>query len=98
MAAIAATAVTVLKDDYASPNSTLARRQIKITGVTAGDTATAAALKFSKLRSATSGYNATTPAVVAVGIDPVNNQLLIGAGPSAETIYLEVTGEPSIAR
>jgi len=101
MAAIAATAVSIYPtgaDRYINGKTDIVQRNLKITGVTAADTATAAVLGFSKLIEVSSGYNGTTPAVVGIGLDPVNNGILVGAGPSNETIYLVVTGNPAIAR
>jgi hypothetical protein len=101
MAAIAATAVSLYPDRSAeryigrvgAPRGLIEKR-IRITGVTAADTATAAVLGFNTVQSAHSGYNSTVAGVVPVGVDPVNNGIHIGAGPSAATIYLTVIGTP----
>lgn len=69
-------------------------RRLKITGVTAADTATAAVLGFSRLYAAHSGFDDTDNSVFPIGIDPVNNLLYIGAGPSNDTVYLIVEGSP----
>jgi hypothetical protein len=68
---------------------------LKLTGVTAGDTATAAVLGFSAILGADSGYDATGLIVVPLGVDYVDNQLLIGAGPANTTVYLRITGSPA---
>ena len=102
MGAIAATQVSLYPTDLSTSeyhsDSVKARtkitRRLKITGVTAADTATAAVLGLSSVISASSGYNGTTPGAVAIGVDPVNNEINVGAGPNNETLYLVVTGTP----
>lgn len=69
-------------------------RRLKITGVTAADTATAAVLGFSRLYAAHSAFNDDLNAAVPVGIDPVNNLLYVGTGPANDTVYLLVEGSP----
>lgn len=103
MAAIASTAVSAYPTDGSGEYSPEARRpgtrisrQLKITGVTAADTATAAVLGFSKLFSAGSAVYGATPTPCPVGIDLVNNLLIVGAGASNETVYLTVVGAPAI--
>lgn len=101
MAAIAATAVSIYPsgaDRYIGTKTDVVQRNLKITGVTAADTATAAVLGFSRIISVSSGYNGSSAAVVGVGLDPVNNGILIGSGPSNATIYLVVSGNPAVAR
>ena len=100
MAAIAATQVSLYPDKNAvrfvggmAPRQ-LVERRLKITSVTAADTVTAAVLGLKKIISVSNAYNGTSAGVVPVAVNPVNNQLLIGAGPTAATIYLAVTGEP----
>lgn len=100
MAAIAATQVSLYPnryaEEYAGTVAPLAKieRRLKITGVTAGDTATAAVLGLATVDSSSSAHNPTGPAVVGVSVDPINNGILIGTGPSAGTIYLTVKGTP----
>jgi len=101
MAAIASTAVSIYptgSDRYIGNKTDLVQRNLKITGVTAADTATAAALGFSKLVEVSSGYNGSSAGAVAIGLDSVNNGIHIGSGPSNATIYLVVTGNPVMAR
>jgi hypothetical protein len=103
MAAIAASAVSLYPTDgggsfYPGRDGEIVTKRLKITSVTAADTATAAVLGFSKVISADSGYNASVAAAVGIGVDPVNNGIYIGSGPFAATIYLVVTGTPPIAR
>lgn len=66
-------------------------RQLKITGVTAADTATAAVLGFKRLIGVHNSFGATAGAFPSA-VDPVNNRVLIGTGPSNETVYLTVHG------
>lgn len=70
-------------------------RKLKITGVTAADTATPNALGFASIMDVGCGYSATAPAL-PLGLDPTANSgtgsVIIGTGPSNETIYLTVTG------
>jgi len=65
-------------------------RRLQITGVTAADTATADVLGFSELVACGNAVYDTSVATVAV--DPVNNGIIVGAGPSNKTLYLTVTG------
>jgi len=102
MAALAATAVSLFPNRFAEryvgsvvPRN-LVERRLAITGVTAGDTATAAVLGLSRLVSVSNAYNATGPAVATVAVDPVNNRILVGTGPSNVTLYLTVTGVPTL--
>lgn len=98
MAAIAASAVSLYPTngtaEYypAKGNREIVRRRLKITSVTAADTATAAVLGLEQVHAAHSGFNGSSSGVVPLGVDPVNNRILIGAGPSAATIYLVVEG------
>jgi hypothetical protein len=75
-------------------------RCLQITGVTAGDTATAAVLGFSQLVKGSVGvYGATvgnpgTPFVAAV--DVLNNELVVGTGPANQTLLLTVEGAPTV--
>jgi hypothetical protein len=104
MAAIAVTQVSLYPDRHSEiyvgavgrPRGVI-QRKLRITAVTAADTATAVVLGFSTVYSAHSGYNSTVAGVVPVGVDPVNNGILIGAGPAAATIYLTVVGTPKAA-
>ena len=100
MAAIVATQVSLYPNRYAEeyaggmmPASKIERR-LKLTTVTAGDTATAAVLGLATVDAASAAHNSTGPAVVGVSVDPVNNGILIGTGPSSATIYLTVVGTP----
>lgn len=103
MAAITASQVSV----YTSPGNygsgryhggpqprALSERRIKITGVTAADTATAAVLGFAKLHATHSGFDSTNNTAVSMGVDPVNQLLVIGTGPSNDTVYLIIEGSP----
>lgn len=67
-------------------------RRLAITGVTAADTATATVLGFSNLYHVLNSFGATAGAFPSC-INPVTGTLLIGAGPSNETVYLTVAGE-----
>ena len=103
MAAIVATQVSLYPNRYAeayvgsiAPQATIERR-LKLTTVTAGDTATAAVLGLATVESVSSAHNPTGPAVVGVSVDPVNNVILIGSGPSSATIYFTVVGTPTIS-
>lgn len=103
MAAIASTAVSVYPTDrsqdfypHGKGDRTVIQRTLKITGVSAGDTATAAVLGFKRVLSAHSGWDATGGAPFVAGVDPVNNLIEIGTGPSASDIYLVVTGTPTL--
>lgn len=103
MAAIASIVVSAYPTDGSGEYSPDARRpgtrisrQLKITGVTAADTATAAVLGLSKLYSAESAVYGATPTAFPVGIDLVNNLLVVGAGPANETVYLTIVGSPTI--
>jgi hypothetical protein len=101
MAAIAASVVSLYPTDGSAeryrgsvrPRETIQRR-LKITGVTAADTASAAVLGLKTLHSVENSFGATAGAFPSA-VDPVNNQLLVGAGPSNETIYVTVTGTPA---
>ena len=99
MAAIAASAVSLYPtggnaESYPDKGSrAVVQRRLKITSVTAADTATAAVLGLKKVHAAHSGYNGSSAGVVPLGVDPVNNGIHIGAGPSSATIYLVVEGE-----
>lgn len=105
MAAIASTQVSLYPTDIGSSESYpegkgkrgIIERRLKITAVTAADTATAAVLGLKEILSAHSGYNASSPGAVALGVDPVNSVLQIGSGPSNATIYLTVTGTSPVA-
>lgn len=101
MAAIASTAVSLYPTDGSAERyvdgiapRTVVEKRLKITSVTAADTATAAVLGFSKLISVSNSFGATAGAFPSA-VDPVNNLLLVGAGPAAETVYLTVTGTPA---
>lgn len=103
MSAIAATAVSLYPNRYAERYSgggvdprTRIERRLKITGVTAADTATAAVLGLATVETVSSAFNATGPAAYAVAVDPINNGILIGTGPSSSDIYLVVTGTPKL--
>lgn len=73
-------------------------RKLKITGVTAADTATPTVLGFSSILGVIGGYSATAPAL-PLGLDPTANSgtgsLIVGTGPSNEDIYLTVIGTPA---
>lgn len=103
MAAIASTAVSLYPTDgsataypHGKGDRTVIEKRLKITGVTAGDTATAAVLGFNRVISASSGYNGSSAAAVGIGVDPVNNGIYVGTGPSNQTIYLVVKGTPPL--
>lgn len=103
MAAIAASAVSNYPTElnaaelypFGKGSRDIIMRRLKITAVTAADTATAAVLGFGKLIAAFGGYNGSSAGVVPVSVDPVNNGILIGTGPSSATIYVTVIGTPS---
>lgn len=111
MAVIAVTAVTLYPS--ATPSATasvypwwysagkeqkqIITRKLKITGVTAADTATPTVLGFSSILEVAGGaFGETATTGFHVALDPRANSgaggLIIGAGPSNETIYLTVTG------
>lgn len=100
MAAIAVAAVSLFPTGSAGERycggtgapRALIERRLKITGVTAGDTASATVLGLGVVTKVTGGYNATAVGAFPCAVDPVNNGILIGAGPSNATIYLTVTG------
>lgn len=99
MAAIATSQVSLYSSDgfwsrYAGgPQPRLnSIRRLKITGVTAGDTATAAVLGFSLLFAAYSAVYGATPTAFSVGVDAASNEVTIGAGPANSTVYLLVEG------
>lgn len=101
MAAIATSQVSLYPNRYAeeydgavAPLASVTRR-LKITSVTAGDTATAAVLGLTQVNAASAAHNETGPAVVGVSVDPVNNRILFGTGPLAATVYLTVSGTPA---
>lgn len=103
MAAIASSAVSLYPTDGSAEtyldkaNREVIRRRLKITSVTAADTATAAVLGLERVHAAHSGYNGSSAAAVAIGVDPVNNGIYIGSGPSAATIYLVVEGSVPVS-
>jgi len=74
-------------------------RKLKITAVTAADTATPTVLGFASILGTLGGYSATVPAL-PLGLDPTANSgtgsLIIGTGPSNETIYVTVIGTPAV--
>ena len=71
-------------------------KRLNITGVSAGDTATAAVALLSQLTEAHGASSAGTP--VLVGIDTVANVLIIGAGPANAAIQVTVVGSPTIPK
>ncbi len=72
-------------------------RRLKITNVTAADTATAAVLGVTTVLHVLNCYNLTTDAVVTAAVNPATNLVLIGAGPSAGDLYITIAGVPLIA-
>ena len=114
MAAIAAAAVSLYPS--AGPSVTVATpsewyvsgkdqkgivaRKLKITTVSAADTAAPAALGLSTIMAVLGGgmylSGGSTATVLPLTLDPTANSgtggLIIGAGPSSETIYLTVVG------
>lgn len=74
--------------------------KLAITGVTAADTATPAVLGLQTIMAVWGAYSATNAALV-IGLNPTANGgtggLIIGTGPSAETIYLTVMGTSAAA-
>lgn len=70
-------------------------RKLAITGVTAADTATPTVLGFSSILDVGSAY-AVGATSLSIGLDPTANSgaggLIVGTGPSNETIYLTVYG------
>lgn len=107
MAAIAKAAVSlyptvasggILSSEWQSGGTSTRRaliRKLAITGVTAADTATASVLGFSVLHGVLNSYGATAGAFPSC-INPVTGVLLVGTGPSNETIYLTVQGEAPV--
>jgi len=103
MAAIAASAVSNYPTElnaaelypFGKGSRGFIMRRLKITTVTAADTATAAVLGLGKVVAAFSGYNGSSAGSFAVGVDPVNNGIHIGTGPSSATVYITVIGTPS---
>lgn len=75
-------------------------RKLAITGVTAGDTATPSVLGFTSIIDVGAGYSATA-AALPLGLNPTANSgvggLIVGTGPSNETIYLTVYGTSKAA-
>jgi hypothetical protein len=101
MAALAATVFSEYPTDksatrYSERNSDVVKKQFKISSASAGDTATAAVMLFGKILEVSSVWNATTSAVATAAVDPVNNLIQIGTGPSAAELYLTVTGTPKL--
>lgn len=70
-------------------------RKLAITGVTAADTATPTVLGLGSILDIGAGYSASAHSL-AIGLDPTANSgsggLIVGTGPSNETIYLTVYG------
>lgn len=70
-------------------------RKYKVTGVTAADTIAPSALGLSAVLDVGSGYSASANAL-SFGLDPTANSnaggIIVGTGPSNETIYLVVYG------
>ena len=103
MAAIASTQVTVAKGSgrYVggqTPHTAIEQRLV-ITGVTAADTASAAVCGLARLISVHSAMYEGTPNVpLLVGVDEINNVLIVGAGPANVTIHVTVVGSPSVGR
>lgn len=103
MAAIASSAVSLYPTNGAAVSypsgkgsRDVVRKRLKITTVTAGDTATAAVLGLQNIHAAYAGYNGSSAGAVSIGVDPVNNTIHIGTGPSSATIYLVVEGSPNV--
>ncbi len=110
MAAIASTAVSLYPPPVAGialkaqaewlPDKgqpTVLTKRVKITGVTAADTITPAALGFKTIMDAKGlGYFNSSMLVLPLIVDPTANSdtggIIIGAGPSNHTCYLLVTG------
>ena len=114
MAAIAATAVSIYPSTVPSATvstpgewypcgkdqRSIVARKLKITTVSAADTATPAALGLSTIMAVYGGSvymsGGTTATVLPMTLDPTANSgtggLIVGTGPSAETIYLTVVG------
>ena len=114
MAAIAASAVSLYPS--AGPSVTVATpsewyaagkdqkaivaRKLKITTVSATDTATPSVLGLSTIMAVFGGSvymsGGSTATVLPMTLDPTANSgtggLIVGAGPSSETIYLTVVG------
>lgn len=76
---------------------TLLTKRVKITGVTAADTITPAALGFKTILDANGlGYFNSSMLTLPLIVDPTANGdtggIIIGAGPANHTCYLLVTG------
>lgn len=96
MAAITKTQVSFYPDYNASRyvgSKDVVERRYKLTGVSAGDTASATVLGFSDLISTSNGWY--SGGVVAVAVNPVAKQLVLGTGPSNADVYVTVTGVPA---
>ena len=73
------------------------QRRLLLNAVTAADTATPAVLGLSSITAAHSAVVSGSPAVpVLVGIDTVNNLLVLGTGPNNSTVQVTVEGAPTI--
>lgn len=74
--------------------------KLAITGVTAGDTATPAVLGLQTIMTVWGAYSATNTSL-AIGLNPTANSgtggLIVGTGPSNETIYVTVMGTSAAA-
>lgn len=70
-------------------------RKMKVTGVTAADTITPTVLGLSAILDVGAGY-AVGATSLSIGLDPTANTnaggIIIGSGPSNETIYFTVYG------
>lgn len=104
MSAIAKTQVSLVKgsDRYVGGGvrpRTVVQRRVMITGVTAGDTATADVLGFGKITDAMSAVTQGNPdSPLLVGVSQTANTLIIGTGPANATVHVTVQGTPSIRK
>lgn len=111
MAVIASTAISLYPPPVASvalksiaewysagkDQTEIIAKRVKITGVTAADTITPAALGFKTLlRALPLGYFNVTMLTLPLILDPTANSdtggIVVGAGPANHTIYLVVEG------
>jgi ABC-type arginine/histidine transport system permease subunit len=67
------------------------KRRLALSGVSAGDVASADVLGLSTVLEVSNAITAAN-AVSTAAVNPVTNEVVLGAGPANTTVYLTVTG------